>query len=135
MKCFLDTSAFVALYHRNDTYHETAKKIWSRLKEQDDVLYTTRDVIVETIILVRRRDGFQTALICGNDLWESSLLELVQPSRQLDRKAWDWFKKYADKELSFVDCVSFSVMNDLRIQTAFTFDKNFKQVGFESLEP
>jgi predicted nucleic acid-binding protein len=48
-KCFVDTSAFVALYHRNDTSHEQAKLIWLSLKKASALLYTTRDIISETI--------------------------------------------------------------------------------------
>lgn len=134
MKCFVDTSAFVALYHRSDAYHESAKSIWYRLKEQDAILCTTRDVIVETIVLVRHRGGFQQALLCGNDLWNSPVLEIVRPTQNHDIQAWEFFRRYSDKELSFVDCISFAVMKELRIEQAFTFDKNFTQVGFKAVQ-
>lgn len=134
MKCFVDTGAFVALYRKNDMHHENAREVWYKLKQTNAVLYTTRDVIVETIILVRRREGFQQALMCGNDLWESPVLQVIRPTPGLDQVAWELFKKYSDKELSFVDCLSFAVMKEQRIQHAFTFDKNFEQVGFQAME-
>lgn len=134
MKYFVDTGAFAALYHRNDHYHEKSKSIWNRIRQENATLYTTRDCIVETIILVRRREGYEQALICGNDLWGSPVLEIIRSSPSQDQAAWEWFKKYSDKELSFVDCLSFAVMREKRIQQAFTFDKNFEQVGFEPLE-
>lgn len=134
MKCFVDTSAFVSLYCKNDTHHEKAKQIWYRLKEQNAVLYTTRDVISETIILVRRRYGFQQALICGDDLWNSPILEIIHPTINQDSIAWQLFKKYSDKELSYVDSLSFAVMKELRISQAFTFDEHFEQVGLETIK-
>jgi predicted nucleic acid-binding protein len=32
--------------------------------------------------------------------------------------------------LSLVDCVSFTVMKDLGLTTAFAFDRHFEQAGF-----
>ncbi len=135
MKCFVDTSAFVALYHKNDSYHEQAKAIWDALRQGEAVLYTTRDVISETVTLVRRRTGHKQAMICGNDLWGSLVLDILRPDPQQDRDAWDLFQKYSDKDLSFADCLSFVFMRGLRIRHAFTFDRHFRQVGFESVHP
>ena len=132
-KCFVDTSAFAALYHRNDVYHEQAKRIWTSLRERQAVLYTTRDVISETITLVRRRTGHRQAVICGNDLWGSSVLEILRADARQDGEAWDFFQRYADKEFSFVDCLSFVLMKELRLQWAFAFDQHFMQAGFETL--
>lgn len=135
MKCFVDTSGFVALYRKHDAHHDEALTIWNQLRKEDVLLYTTRDVLGETIILVRRREGFQQALLCGNDLWDSPVLEILRPGQREDQLAWELFKKYSDKELSFVDCVSFAVMKELRILYAFTFDKDFEEVGFKSVRP
>ena len=37
----------------------------------------------------------------------------------------------AKKNLSLVDCVSFELMGNLGIRTAFAFDAHFKDAGFE----
>jgi predicted nucleic acid-binding protein len=34
------------------------------------------------------------------------------------------------KKLSLVDCVSFETMRVLKVTTAFTFDRHFKEQGF-----
>ena len=135
MKCFVDTGAFVALYDKGDQFHQEALAIQQLLHRERAVLYTSRDVIVEVIILLRRRAGFQIAKICGNDLWNSSVLEILRPESHHDLAAWDIFESHADKVLSFVDCVSFALMKELRLRQAFTFDKNFAQFGFEPLRP
>lgn len=131
MKCFVDTSGFAALYLKRDLNHEKAKSIWKSLRNANASLFTTRDCAAETIILIRRRQGFNQAVICGDDLFESSVLEILYASPESDRKAWELFKKYSDKELSFVDCLSFVMMKELRISDVFTFDGDFKDVGFE----
>lgn len=50
-------------------------------------------------------------------------------SKEVEEKALDLFEKYDDKSFSFTDCISFVVMQDLRIQEAFAFDDHFVQMG------
>ena len=45
-------------------------------------------------------------------------------------KAWKVFEKYSDKDFLFTDCTNFIVMEMLRINEAFSFDKHFAQYGF-----
>ncbi len=133
--CFVDTSGFVALYHRNDASHEQAKGIWASLRKRQTVLYTSRDVISETVTLVHRRTGHRQAVICGNDLWGSPVLDILRSDVRQDQEAWELFQKHSDKDFSFVDCLSFVMMKELRIQLAFTLDKHFVQAGFAMAQP
>lgn len=43
------------------------------------------------------------------------------------------FTRYDDKAVGMVDCTSFAIMEQLRLTEAFTFDRHFKQVGFQTL--
>jgi hypothetical protein len=42
--------------------------------------------------------------------------------------------RYQDKRFSFTDAISFVVMERLGIRFAFSFDRNFAQYGFTSLQ-
>jgi hypothetical protein len=57
-------------------------------------------------------------------------LEWIRPERF--HAACALFRKYADKEWSFTDCVSFGTMRELRVRDAFTTDHHFKQSGLRS---
>jgi len=50
-------------------------------------------------------------------------------------RAMEIFKQYHDKDFSFVDCMSFAIMNQQNLFQAFTFDQHFAQAGFEKLDP
>ena len=51
------------------------------------------------------------------------------------REAFTAFEKFFDKEWSFIDCVSYVVMDRLGIKKAFTFDHHFKQFGTVEVVP
>ncbi len=42
-------------------------------------------------------------------------------------------ERYKDKEISLTDCVSFELMERLRLDTAFAFDADFRDCGFRML--
>ena len=39
--------------------------------------------------------------------------------------------RFADKRLSLADCASFQVMEELGLSTAFTFDRDFRDCGYQ----
>jgi len=65
------------------------------------------------------------------NLVQAGILRVVHVSPTLYEEAWDVFTKFnVDKKWSFTDCVSYSVMKQLDIETVFAFDHHFEQMGF-----
>ena len=84
-----------------------------------------------TLLLVRHSHAAATDFLETVERSESLRLEWIWPDRF--HAAAAFFRKHADKEWSFTDCVSFAVMHELRIREAFTTDLHFKQAGFVPL--
>lgn len=131
MKLFVDTSAWLALNDKNDQYHDKAVVKGSAIKRQKIELITSEYILDESITLIRYRISHQAAIIFGDSLLRSRIVRIEDITNEDRFKAWEIFKKYDDKELSFTDCTSFVLMKNLRLQKAFTFDEHFKQMGFE----
>ncbi len=131
MKLFVDTSAWLALHDKNDQFHKQAVEKNFKIKKQRIELITSEYVLDESITLVRFRVSHGAAVIFGESLFNSSIINIVSINNLERQRALDFFKKYKDKEFSFTDCTSFVVMKDLKIKTAFTFDNHFNQIGFK----
>ena len=58
-------------------------------------------------------------------------LNVVFATEEEDEAARDIIARYADKEFSYTDAVSFAIMERLGIGTAFAFDDDFRQYGLE----
>jgi uncharacterized protein len=51
----------------------------------------------------------------------------------MDAIAWKLCKSRPDKEWSLVDCTSFAIMQQLKVQESLTTDHHFEQAGFVRL--
>lgn len=49
---------------------------------------------------------------------------------EIEKEAWRIFKTHKDKEYSFTDCTSFTLMELHAVKNAFAYDAHFRQYGF-----
>jgi len=132
---FLDTSAFYAMEVKADVNHRHAIAVKERIaKNKYGLPVTTNLVIAEAITLLRLKAGHREAVAFGEKLFASKSLKTVRVSESVEKKAWELFKKYSDKMLSFADCASFAVMEELKISRAFAFDEHFSQLSYEAVK-
>lgn len=131
MNLFVDTSAWYALNDRSDQHRDAALESMSRISSGQVGLITSDYILDESLTLISARTNRRTAIAFGDLLLKSSTIQLVTITEELRQSAFELFKKFSDKDLSFTDCTSFALMKQLKLKTAFTFDDHFRQVGFE----
>lgn len=131
MKIFIDTSAWLALNDRNDRYHIRAVSKSSEIRENKIDIVTSEYIIDESITLIRFRVSHKAAIVFGESIFRSNIVRIEGIIENTRLQAWEIFKKYRDKNLSFTDCTSFVIMKNLKIKKAFTFDEDFRYAGFE----
>lgn len=133
MTAFVDTSAWIALNDKNDQYYNDAVIKSQQIKRHKLELVTSEYIFDESITLIRYRVSHQSAVTFGESLLNSNIVKIIDITSEDRLMAWEMFKQYRDKEMSFTDCTSFVLMKRLKLQKAFTFDKHFKIMGFEML--
>jgi uncharacterized protein len=125
---FVDTGAFLALYMKRDQYHAQASKVFPTLPRR---FSTSNHVVDELATLLGRIAGYRYAADRIEDMYASPGIDIL-PSTRLDEiEAIRWMRKYADKDISFTDCLSFAIMRRVGIRTAFAFDRHFRDAGFQ----
>jgi predicted nucleic acid-binding protein len=128
---FIDTSALVALFDARDSNHGAASRIWPRLTSSLTELVMTDLIIAETVTVLRRRVGWAAARRAGDRLLSGKVAEVVFADATLFERAWAIFCKFHDQVFSLTDCVSFALMKERSLRTAFSFDQDFRIAGFE----
>jgi len=127
MKIFIDTGAFIALTDADDENHKAAKMYYKNTIEKGIRFLTTNYVVCETMNYLRAKISHSVAIIFWENLTKSNLIEMVHITPSIENEAFNIFKQYADKDFSFTDCTSFSVMKSLKLNKSFAFDKHFEQ--------
>lgn len=128
---FLDTSFFKAAIDPKDDFYTEAKGILNKLQKERVNLVTSNYILDESFTLIRKRCGKKMVDQFRKDLSKSALAATIIRVTVADEAgAWEWFlKDWSD--LSFTDCVSFTMMKRLKISRVATFDQDFKRAGFE----
>ena len=125
---FVDSSAFIGRYLDRDQHHHRAVAAWNTLKRG---LFTSNLVLSETFTLIGRWGGYKFAHERAERVLNSQATTILRPDEEDEREALVLFGKFADKRISYTDCVSFALMRRHGIKRAFTFDRDFEDAGFE----
>jgi uncharacterized protein len=129
MKIFVDTGAWVSIAMKRDKHHETAVQLLRNIQKDSVSLITSDYILDEVLTLVRKHSTHKNARNIGVTILKSPVVRLERITESVWEKAWKIFQRYKDKMWSFTDCTSFALMDQLRIQHAFTFDPDFRQYG------
>ena len=130
MAVLLDTSYLLALELAQDQNHGAALAHWRSVAQRLPSLVTTSYIFDETVTFFNSRGYHAKAIQVGNTLLYSPSLQLIHVDEALFYAGWQFFERHQDKQYSLTDCISFIVMQQRGIGTAYTFDHHFTQAGF-----
>jgi len=130
---FVDTSAFLALVNEKDKNHVDAARFLEDIKNgkaRIKKIFTSDYIIDETLTRIRYAVGHEEAVKWGQGILASNIVEIIEVGKETFEPAWELFKTYEDKKLSFTDCTSFAIMKKRGIEKVFSFDDDFERMGF-----
>jgi|SRR5579859_8083814 len=98
--------------------------------DRNQRLVTSNHVIGETYTLLRMRLGHAAAQGFLRRSRASARTQRVFVPEAWEEEAEVVLARFADQDFSFVDATSFIVMRNLRLRTAFAFDRHFAVAGY-----
>lgn len=128
----LDTSALIALSDRRDRNHKRAVEFFREAVRKTRFVLP-KHVLVEYIDGVTKRIGKEKAVEELENILNSKLIILEFEKKKDWEKAIEYFKKYNDKKIDLTDCLSFAIMERLKLREVFTFDNDFRIHGFKTV--
>jgi predicted nucleic acid-binding protein len=123
----VDTGFFFGLASVNDPHHARTREVFARFKGQDlpRLLVTTDHVVAETITLTQAKIDHAAAVRMGEQLYSERLARIHWATPSQQKAAFAYLSRHRDKGYSFVDCLSFVVMDELGMTEALAVDKHF----------
>jgi len=120
-----DSSAILALLDASDADHARATAIAREIASERRPCFVTNYVEVETHALLLRKLGRAVALkwlLTGG-------LPILRVSPAEEDRARELLARFADKDWSLCDAMSFALMEVRGVRAAFSFDRHFAQHG------
>jgi predicted nucleic acid-binding protein len=127
---FGDTSFWFARYNARDRRHVDARRI-----DPGPRVVTTEWVLGETWTLMTRRQSHAAARACIESIRRLPGVEVAAVTEADLSASWLWLARHDERPYSFVDAVSFRVMQRRRLTEALTFDGDFAAAGFVPVQP
>jgi predicted nucleic acid-binding protein len=131
MNVFIDTSALLAVLDVDDANHKAARPFWEKIMATGDTIVSHNYVLVETSALTARKLGLEALRVLERDI--VPILRVVWITEDIHQSAASAQLVASRRSLSLVDCVSFEIMRRSGIRTAFSFDRHFKEYGYDTL--
>ncbi len=128
---FIDSVGILARWSRSDQWHAAAVAAYNRLLARRVPLVTTTFVLLECGNAAARRP-FRQAADSLRELLERRN-ELIIPTDDDWRAAWEMYRNGAIGDAGIVDCTSLAVMRRLGITEAFSNDRHFAAGGITVL--
>jgi predicted nucleic acid-binding protein len=128
-RVFCDTSYFYACADSDDMHHERALALAGEAASRRTRLWTTWDVISETVTLLRYRHSLAAAIGFLDDVKPG--LHVMDYGANIRLEAEQVFRRHSrDHRLSYCDAISFVVVTTLlEHMPCFAFDADFRRLG------
>jgi predicted nucleic acid-binding protein len=118
-RVFVDSSAFYALADRDDNHFSHAQAIQQRLIADRAAWFTSNFIVGEAHALILNRLSIETGL-SFLDIIERSGISVIRARAADEARAKEIIRQYRDKDFSYVDALSFAIMERSGISDAFT---------------
>ena len=128
---YIDTGALIALSDRNDGNLKRAVLYFKTAVKSGVLFVSGKHVVIEYIDGVAKRINKNKAIQELDSIIGSKLLLIEWENKEDWVQAIEYFKRYKDQKIDLTDCLSFSIMERMGIDTAFTFDSDFQTHGFK----
>ncbi|MCL4845640.1 MAG: nucleic acid-binding protein [Acidobacteria bacterium] len=130
---FVDTGGWMTRADRADPAHLACSAARDSTLEAGRILITTDFVVDETLTLIRFRLGLATANAWWQQIDRSARLRWERVESDRFERARTLFFQFRDKDLSFTDCTSIVVVQELKLKTVITTARHFHQMEFDVL--
>lgn len=131
MKIFIDTSTFMALILKDESYHQKVADQYRAYKKSRAQLITS-DYILDELYTrcVYKAGGFGAKLAVDliQEIVSHSQLTVLEVDPHVFKKAQEIFLKFSDNKISFTDATSYVLYKDLCLDEIFTLDSDFKKL-------
>lgn len=131
---FIDASSYLSSLLPKDPNLKKAVEIFRAIRESKEQLVTSHAILGEILTVSSQRYDRQAGIEFVKEILDGPT-RLILEENKLMEKAFKIFQEIKDKDVGWVDCFSFAIIEHYKIEKVFSFDRDFKKyVKAELLE-
>lgn len=131
MKVFIDTSAFIAFFIKQDKFHDDILDKYKQYRQQN-VTFLTSDYILDELLTwfsaKQTKNILEKLVYSLQKMEEDGEIKVFSVDRAIFRKAQEVLIKFSDHKISFTDATSYVLYKDFSLDEIFTLDTDFKKM-------
>lgn len=131
-KIFVDADAIVSLAIVADKNHQKAVEINELIQRLKIKTYISNLAMGEAITVISQESGIEVATKVGEEIINGGVI-VIYTDREQSEKGLVRFSKQTSKNSRFTDVVNMIMMDELKIDTIFSFDKHYLKNGYKLL--
>ena len=135
-KVFVDTSAWISYFSRDDAYHTAVFQAFKSAIEEKMVICTSNYVFDETVTRLLYDASWNYASRFINFITQSVAARSVVKlwvDEQVEVEALEVVEKYHEHKLSFTDATTVVLVKHFKIDSILTLDSDFVKLGLSVL--
>lgn len=122
---FIDASFYIAVLNPQDKLHKRALTLSATILSEESQVITSYGVLGEVLTVGSMRYNRQAAIDFVTSVLNSEIKIILEDQKLLEA-ALAVFKKINDKDVGWVDCYSFAIIEEYKVEKVLSFDKDFK---------
>ena len=132
MKIFIDTSAFIAYFIKQEIFHRAIVGRYNFYRQQNASFLTSNFVLNELLtwfayhqnksVLRKLIDSWLKIELTGE-------IKVLEVDKVTAKTACQVMLKFSDHKISFTDAATYILCKDLSVDEVLTLDDDFKKIG------
>lgn len=123
---FIDSSAYLSILLPFDNNRKRGLEMVDEVYSSKEKLITSHAILGEVLTIGSMRYNRKAAINFVKRIFNSQT-EIVVETKLLLERSFEIFQEIRDKDVSWVDCYSFAIIEVYEIEEVFSFDRDFKK--------
>lgn len=131
MKVFIDTSAFIAYFIKQEAHNGEVTKKYGIYRKQKTVFLTSNYIIDELLTWFNvkyHRSVLEKVISSLSRLENEGEINVLYIDKVIAKKSLDVLIKFSDQKISFTDATSYVLYRDFSLDEMFTLDDDFRKM-------
>ena len=135
MKVFIDTSAFIAYFIKQQEHHEEVLRKYNSYRDQKAIIITSDYVLDELFTWFNAKlpkSSLEKLFFTLKKIEERGQISILSIEKVIFKKGQEILLKLSEHRISFTDATTYVLYKDFAIDEIFTLDSNFKKMRLKT---